>query len=836
MKKLFFALLLLSSITAVAQPKHYVVPVAVTVGNEQQNSNQGIRAVGGTAYGGPEYNENRNVVRFQETLAPGETLSFDIINQNNMYVIGLAPGTSHTNVYSTPVGNTQVRYGMTVGNSSKASVYEGGYIITNTTIASGNYLQIAYEGTQIKYKKSTNGGSTWSTFYTSTWTASGSYNIYFEAPPQYAGPNNIYKQGTVTNQAPTVSAGPDKATTLPTNQVTLTGTATDPDGTIATRAWTKVSGPAGGDLATANNISTQVTNLQLGSYVYRFTATDNQGASAQDEATVTVSGADPNGSTTLTFPVIPFSQPDFKWRGGGSEQWHDQYYVNIPTEADRKPLDAVYFRFAWKEIETSQNVFRWATLEDEIKRCIDAGQVFGFGIMTQTASSSWRTGVQMDQDQGVTMYYPVYLHRMMQAGATNTRDYIRHDGGEWVPNYNHPEFIAQTRKLNDSIYAWLNRTSYKGHKYADVINYIDIRHVGEWGEWHYNHTAPDTTYWPAGRQPTIASYKAIIDAYVDAYPTLKTAINVSVYDARQIPNTWIPAEVAHYALTKRNAWGLVGWRRDQWGFADNQATYVRTWTDQNVKTFGGMRFDTVIMDRHNFAPVIGEPPGNWNNGDQPYMKNLPTETRRYKPMSWGNGNFWTSPMYRPDLLTQGTRDSVRLASKLAGARLQIDSAVMSTQTTQGGIINLKVYWRNAGVCPTYETWIVKYRIKDGSGTTVMTSTSNFKPKWFRVNPTPTLVEDQITVPGNLPTGSYSLWMIIEDSLAYRPPLAIANQGRTAAGEYQLRSSFQIGEECTDCVAMRSSRNKWRISFFILLGVALIVTLLGNTLRAKLKGR
>ena len=47
----------------------------------------------------------------------------------------------------------------------------------------------------------------------------------------------------VANQAPIANAGTDKSQTLPTNSVTLGGSATDPDGNITKYAWTKVGGP-----------------------------------------------------------------------------------------------------------------------------------------------------------------------------------------------------------------------------------------------------------------------------------------------------------------------------------------------------------------------------------------------------------------------------------------------------------------------------------------------------------------------------------------------------------------------------------------------------------------
>jgi Secretion system C-terminal sorting domain/PKD domain/Right handed beta helix region/Bacterial Ig domain/Bacterial Ig-like domain len=89
------------------------------------------------------------------------------------------------------------------------------------------------------------------------------------------------------NQAPVANAGVDKNITLPTNSVSITGTATDPDGSIQSYSWTKQSGGAA-TLAGATTATLNLSALVAGSYVFRLTVTDNGGLTAFDEVTVTV--------------------------------------------------------------------------------------------------------------------------------------------------------------------------------------------------------------------------------------------------------------------------------------------------------------------------------------------------------------------------------------------------------------------------------------------------------------------------------------------------------------------------------------------------------------------
>jgi hypothetical protein len=95
------------------------------------------------------------------------------------------------------------------------------------------------------------------------------------------------------NQAPTANAGADKNVTLPTNTVSITGSGTDPDGTITAYAWTRVSGPNTPTLAGASTTTLSASGLISGTYVFRLTVTDNGGLTASDDVNVIVASGTP---------------------------------------------------------------------------------------------------------------------------------------------------------------------------------------------------------------------------------------------------------------------------------------------------------------------------------------------------------------------------------------------------------------------------------------------------------------------------------------------------------------------------------------------------------------
>ncbi len=115
----------------------------------------------------------------------------------------------------------------------------------------------------------------------------------------------------VPNKAPVASAGYDISITLPDNTADLNGTASyDPDGSIAAFSWNKISGPGAITIVNSNTATPSVIGLVQGKYVFELTITDNQGAKASDQVSVTVNPipnrppvANAGKDTSIALPV-----------------------------------------------------------------------------------------------------------------------------------------------------------------------------------------------------------------------------------------------------------------------------------------------------------------------------------------------------------------------------------------------------------------------------------------------------------------------------------------------------------------------------------------------------
>ncbi|HEX5154083.1 MAG TPA: carbohydrate-binding protein [Parafilimonas sp.] len=110
---------------------------------------------------------------------------------------------------------------------------------------------------------------------------------------------------------PVVDAGKDQVITLPTDSVTLQGTAEDPDGVIISYQWEKIAGPKSFKIVSAKQPQTSVSDLQAGTYQFELTATDNTNETASDTVTILVIGSTTNkppvanagGDQAITLPL-----------------------------------------------------------------------------------------------------------------------------------------------------------------------------------------------------------------------------------------------------------------------------------------------------------------------------------------------------------------------------------------------------------------------------------------------------------------------------------------------------------------------------------------------------
>lgn len=464
----------------------------------------------------------------------------------------------------------------------------------------------------------------------------------------------------------------------------------------------------------------------------------------------------------INFDQIPYSDPDFAATPGrAAEQWHDKNLINIPVEGVNTPRSDVYWRFTWARIEKSQGVYDWTYLRGLLNTAIQKKQKVTIGIMS----------VYHDNEDGVINYdgynssYPEYLHDLMQ-GEVN-KDW--HNGDGWIPNYNSTHYLSRLRALNTSLNNLLETESNGGVKYKDVINSIDVRGYGNYGEWHNGGLVDLVSEIPSAAHATTTTLKAIIDAHTQTIPNFQLSIIMTAFDGNWLQHTRTSPEVGYYALTTRNNFGPLGWRRDNWGATDN---YIKDLLVNNNRTWNGVTLSSLIMNTYKTAPITGEP---MNTAPNDYGDMEP-QVRLYKATSFGNGNIFNT-------ITTALKSNIRAASKASGYRLNL---INGDALINGNIATIKTTWQNVGIAPIYDkNWRTVLEFVDGSGGVKHTAPSQFEPRLFLPQTTGTLISDVVTLPSVVTPGTYTVRVNIKDVTGYMAPLPIATKGKNSDGSYTI---------------------------------------------------
>lgn len=249
----------------------------------------------------PSYSCNASNVHY----ALNDLIARYRIDTSRIYLTGLSAGGWSTMMYTTEsqANANRIAAVVTLSTAFQDVNYSNLRFFANanleTWLFAGNsdlsYLSNARRAVDTinKYKAGLakltayNGGHCcWNTYYNPAYRENG-VNIY-EWMLQYKNPGTA----NAPNQAPNANAGADAVITLPTSTATLNGSlSNDPDGTITTYAWSKLSGPAQGTIASPTLASTAVNNLAAGVYQFVLTVTDNGGLTDKDTVQVTVNAA-----------------------------------------------------------------------------------------------------------------------------------------------------------------------------------------------------------------------------------------------------------------------------------------------------------------------------------------------------------------------------------------------------------------------------------------------------------------------------------------------------------------------------------------------------------------
>lgn len=492
----------------------------------------------------------------------------------------------------------------------------------------------------------------------------------------------------------------------------------------------------------------------------------------------------PSGPTeNISFVKMPFSAVDLECPFRGEEQWHGGNEVNIPNSGSQIARANLYKRsfYPLNSLMPTPSTFNFGTLIADLQDAINNRQRISIGLPI-TYFDGADGNYYVNITGGGLAAYPQWLHDSMQ--LESPKDW-KTASNYWCMNWNSPAGLRALERLLTAVKNLLNQT-YNGVRYGDIVNTMDIRFLGNYGEWHSVNIVTQMSQYPLGTRMTTAGQQRVIDIYCAILSEYQLQIMIATFDCHRLPDVIDNDQaIAFYALSKTYGNGKVlGWRKDSYGSDED---YLPDLLQNNFNTFGGMRFDTAIVRRYKYAPITGEP----NSGTQ--MINLGRDVRIYHTSLVGNSNYGLT--LGAGGLSVASQDTIRAASKIMGYRIAIDSGTISTGITKGTTFQVKLYWNNSGLAPFYLNWPVKFSLRNGSNVEVWSATSTMQIYFFQPSNTNsnTVIADNLTIPTSVSSGTYSLNLIIPDPVNYNNPFQLYNStpSRQSDGRYTLKSNITL---------------------------------------------
>lgn len=495
------------------------------------------------------------------------------------------------------------------------------------------------------------------------------------------------------------------------------------------------------------------------------------------------------GQQKFNFQVKPWSNAEINAPGRGAQFWNSVYWDNVWAPQVPNGVttgQSSYRRFLWADMESGQGTYTFLAANNSLdlyfRQAISRGETFSFGIMPVCEMCTFNY-------DGARAGYPQYLHNLMQ--SETVKDW-KSSGGVWIPNWNSENYLSRYEALLDTIAKFIANRSYNGIPYSSVLEYIDVRGYGNYGEWH---NYPYYKEIPTAAAATTTTLKRIIDAHSTYFPNNPLILMEGLFVP--VAASYVPLEVAYYGMTSSNKHGLFGWRRDNLGEATEDKRLAN-----NVDSYNGYRFDTAIVNRYKYAMVTGEPingGSQYKNAKGVAYYDLRREINLYHIAGFGNGNF-----PQADIASTAVRDTLREAFKITGYRLNLTGGSMNSTLYQNSSFNITLKWRNAGNAPLYQKrWKVTYQLLDANNVVVQSWNSVFNPYLYLPSPTDSVVSDNLTL-GNIPVASgYKITIKIIDTTGYLPPLPLAmnTPARNADGSYTLRSKISVAANTTNFVSV-----------------------------------
>ena len=314
---------------------------------------------------------------------------------------------------------------------------------------------------------------------------------------------------------------------------------------------------------------------------------------------------------------------------------------------------------------------------------------------------------------------------------------------------------------------------------ADVIFCFQAGIIGAWGEWYYTSNYGNKVDYMTDAR------KQVVDALLAAVPSdrcvqLRTPKFKTTYPGCSTPLT---ASEAYQNTPKAR----LGHHNDAFLYhADNMGTYEDTATQKPY-----------LAQETLYVPIGGET--DIEDSDQADVEASHDATvAEMSRMHWTFIQSGFSTVVTNKWRANGTFDEL---NRNMGYRYQLVSATLPDAAATGSSVNVKLNIKNVGYAPLYNERHAYIVLKNGTKTYPIQLASD--PRRWLPNGVVTAIDENITIPTNVPAGTYQMYLYMPDkyaSLASNPKYAVrfanSNVWESTTGMNKLNASIVISEGVT----------------------------------------
>lgn len=316
------------------------------------------------------------------------------------------------------------------------------------------------------------------------------------------------------------------------------------------------------------------------------------------------------------------------------------------------------------------------------------------------------------------------------SGARRANQPSGKDGAIWQPDFGDPLYLK----------FWGELVAEAGKRYDGnpTLDSVDISSIGYWGEgW--------SDYMPA-----FSAQQPLIDLWFRNFHKTQLIMNFD----------------EPHALAYGTQHG-AGWRLDCLGdMKPGSAEMLDIYPQQVVRT--------AIQDVWQHAPVTLETcgtPSTWKRDgyDVHYILN--------QALRWhiSSLNVKSSPV------PQEWKEAFEDFQKHMGYRLILRRLEYPASVKLGAKVPISMWWLNAGVAPIYRQYSLAIELRSARKSVVLPVPADLT-KWL---PGDAVVDQSISIPRDIPSGSYRLRIALLDPATGQPAIALAVKGRQPDGWYDM---------------------------------------------------